>query len=116
MPITLTPSKPRERVYIQLRRIKENKTLTNREKALAILKIPDSDVVWTDNKNELPLARRWARDELNGNNKSLAESLYEYYQEFKQSSTWKNIKEEWNDLKNESKSFFSDLYKNIIGK
>ena len=94
MPITSTTSKPRERVYVQLRRIREDSTLTNREKALAILKIPDSDVVWADNKNELPFARRWAYDELNGNNKSLAESLYEYYQEFKQSSTWKNIKEE----------------------
>lgn len=67
--------KPRERVYVQIRKIRENKTLTKQEKAKAILQIKQEDVVWSDNPNELSMASRQAMEVLSGNDKNLLDDL-----------------------------------------
>ena len=91
-------SKPKERVYIQLKRIRENNSLTNKQKAQAILSIKQEDVVWSDDNMELPLARRWAIDELNGNNKNFIDLASVWYHDFKESSAGKTLTEWYNKL------------------
>ena len=69
-----------KRVYVQIREIKgEDKIISSRKEAMAILAIPNSDVVFTDNPMELPLAKREAMYYLEHGNSNLATDLVKVY-------------------------------------
>lgn len=60
------------RIYERLRIIKgDDKKISSPEEAKAILAIPSSDILWTDNKDELPLAQIEARNYLKFGDKNL---------------------------------------------
>ena len=115
MPVGSSTTKPRERIHVQLEKIQQNKTMSNKEKAMAILAIPQEDVIWTDNQYQLPFARRWAYNELNGNNKSLMDYISEHYHKFKQSSKGKQLADYLQNAKNQGYRFMSNLYKSVVG-